>query len=147
MTDLATIIGYILFGISEILPLLPIPTNGMFHSMIIGLQNSLKDPNQDIEMARKLLHRKPELANVVTSISSNTNLQSTVTTLANNPHITQNVDLLCANDNINYIMTLLNNNPQVIKDTQSFIESQIVSNSNSNGNGVTIDIQQPLDNQ
>ena len=50
----AAIIGYVLFAISEIIPLLPIPANGVFHSFIIGLQNSFKNPHVDLELGQQL---------------------------------------------------------------------------------------------
>jgi hypothetical protein len=63
--DTTTIIGYVLFAISEILPLLPIPTNGVFHSLTIGLKNSIKNSNNDIEVAQNVLKQKPDIANIV----------------------------------------------------------------------------------
>ena len=52
--NIATIIGYVLFAISEIIPLLPIPANGVFHSFIIGLQNSFKNHHIDLELGQQL---------------------------------------------------------------------------------------------
>ena len=48
--DITTIIGYSLFAFSEIIPLLPIPANGILHSLAIGITNSFSNtkPNTDI---------------------------------------------------------------------------------------------------
>ena len=53
--NIAAIIGYVLFAISEIIPLLPIPANGVFHSFIIGLQNSFKNPHVDLELGQQIV--------------------------------------------------------------------------------------------
>ena len=68
-TDLIpTIIGYVLFGISEILPLINIPTNGILHSLVLGFGNAFKNPEKDIELAQVLVHTKPTYANIVNTI-------------------------------------------------------------------------------
>jgi len=74
--NIATIIGYVLFAISEIIPLLPIPANGVFHSFIIGLQNSFKNPHVDLELGQQMTglqsqNKSVDLHDVVNYINKN----------------------------------------------------------------------------
>ncbi len=123
--DTATIIGYVLFAISELLPLLPIPTNGVLHSLTIGLKNSIKNSNNDIEVAQNVLKQKPEIANIVNLAVSNPNLKDTVNTLANNQSLLPLINAINSNTNLQNMITLLNANPQVINEVQSFVEQQV----------------------
>ena len=71
----ATIIGFVLFAVSEIAALLPIPASGILDSMIQGFQNSfVKKLQSDIEMDRSLIDKKPELATFINKLTMNKNI-------------------------------------------------------------------------
>ena len=91
--EIGSIIGFTLFVISEIIPLLPIPANGIFHSFVIGLQNSFKPP------------KKPDLELGIDDTKSIQLLQKC-------PN--------CISD-IDYIVNYLNENPSKIKEIKNSI--------------------------
>lgn len=128
--DTSTIIGYVLFAISELLPLLPIPTNGLLHSLTIGLNNSLKNSNSDIEVAQNILHKKPEIANLIHTAVSNPTVKETINTIVNRQDLIPLVNSLNSDANLQKMVTLLNANPQIINEVQSFVEQQVNLNIN-----------------
>lgn len=123
--DTTTIIGYILFAVSEILPLLPVPTNGLLHSLTIGLKNSLKNSNSDIEVAQNVLHKKPDIANIINTTVSNPALKDTINNIINHQELVPLINALNTNTNLQNMVTLLNANPQIINEVQSFVEQQV----------------------
>ena len=81
------IIGYVLFVISEIVAVLPIPANGFLHSFFIGLNNSIKNSNNDIEVAQQLVSTRPNTANLFNKIAINSEFSNTVKKISDNPDI------------------------------------------------------------
>lgn len=128
--DTTTIIGYVLFVVSEVLPLLPIPTNGLLHSLTIGLKNSLKNSNSDIEIAQNILHNKPDIASIINTTVSNPALKDTINNIVNHQELVPLINALNTNTNLQNMIILLNANPQIINEVQSFIEQQINLNIN-----------------
>lgn len=123
--ETSTIIGYILFAISELLPLLPVPTNGLLHSLTIGLKNSLRNSNSDIEVAQNVLRQKPEIANLIHTTVSNPAMKDTINTIVNRQELVPLINALNADANLQKMITLLNANPQLINEVQSFVEQQV----------------------
>lgn len=124
--NIITIVGYVLFAISEVAAILPVPANGMFHSLLIGLKNSIsKIDTNDIEMAQTLISTRPDMANIITTLQGNPKLISTVKTVINNPEIITNVEKLANDKNMQFINTLLSNNPEIINDIKSTIICKI----------------------
>lgn len=118
--DYGTIIGFTLFAISELIPLLPIPANGIFHSFLIGLHNSFKNPIKDIESGKKLMDKIndggtdafiPDLEANSKSISKSLSMPSSQ---------------FCCNcqSELNDVMEYIKQNPNKIKNIKDFIESQ-----------------------
>ena len=132
------IIGYTLFALSEIIAMLPIPANGMFHSLLIGLKNSVSKINStDIEMAQTLISTKPDMANIITTLQGNSKLIDSVKTVINNPEIITNVENIVKDKNLQFINTLLINNPEIINDIKVVIiqkVNDIVNTSQSSPN-------------
>ena len=126
-TSISTIIGFVLFGISELIAVIPIPANGLLHSILIGLQNSLKNPNDDIEMAQRIV-TNPVVAKMVKTIESNPNLSNTVDLLKDNQHIIPHINVLASNQSLQYICTLLTNNPEILDDVKNFITASLSKN-------------------
>lgn len=123
--DPATIIGYCLFGVSEILALLPVPTNGFLQSIFMGCRSSFSNPNTDIEMARTFVNKKPQMANVVQQLATNSHVSDTMKNLVDNPHILPHIDCIASNPQIQYILTLLKQHPEVVGDVVSAVEGKI----------------------
>lgn len=120
------IIGYTLFALSEIIAMLPIPANGMFHSLLIGLKNSVSKINStDIEMAQTLISTKPDMANIITTLQGNSKLIDSVKTVINNPEIITNVENIVKDKNLQFINTLLINNPEIINDIKVVIIQKV----------------------
>lgn len=112
---IASIIGYVLFAVSEILPLINVPTNGVLQSFVLGVGNAFKPPEKDIELADVLIHTKPELANIVNTISTNHVVQSIIKDLLNNPTNINNITAVQTQKEIATVVSVLRNNP-IIKD-------------------------------
>ena len=125
---ITSIIGYILLAISEIIAILPVPANGLLHSLFIGLNNSLKNPNYDIELAQTLINNKPIMANLVTTLEGNPKLINSISILTQNPQILPFISKLSNDESLQYINTLLINNPGVIKNVKQIIINAISSN-------------------
>jgi hypothetical protein len=123
--DFAAIFGFVLFAASEIVAILPIPANGVLHSLVIGLKNSLKRENTDIEMAQTLVNTKPEMANIVTSLKGNDALTHAVNLLIQNPEISNLIPLLSSNIQLQYINTLLINNSDIISNIAKSVINEI----------------------
>jgi len=124
--NITIIIGYTLFALSEIIAVLPIPANGMFHSLLIGLKNSVSKINStDIEMAQTLISTKPDLANIITTLQGNSKLIDSVKTVINNPEIITNVENIVKDKNLQFINTLLINNPEIINDIKVVIIQKV----------------------
>jgi hypothetical protein len=126
---ITSIAGYILLAISEIVAILPVPANGLLHSLFIGLNNSLKNSNYDIELAQTLINNKPTMANLVTALEGNPKLINAISILTQNPQILPFISKLSNDESLQYINTLLINNPGVIKNVKQIITNAISSNS------------------
>jgi hypothetical protein len=126
--DITTIIGYVLFGLSEIIALLPINSNGFFDTVRVGLRNSITDNSKppDVAMAQTLLHSKPEVAKIINDITTNQKLMSTVQRLTSNLHIVQFVNTLIKNPQLQYILGLLKSHPEVINEAKLLIETHLL---------------------
>lgn len=123
--DIAAIFGFVLFAASEIVAILPIPANGILHSIVIGLKNSLKPENSDIEMAHTLVNTKPEMANIVTTLKGNASLTKAVELLVQNPEIANIITDLSSNTQLQYINTLLINNSDIINNIAKSVINEI----------------------
>ena len=114
-TTISAIIGYVLFIISDIMPFLPIPSNGIFHSLLLtlksGIRASFGSLPQDIEMAQSLVKDK-NFADIVNTINTNPQIQSIINNLISNPSLANNLTTVQTNTTINSIVTFLHNNPQ-----------------------------------
>ena len=108
-----TIVGYVLFAISEILPLINIPTNGILQSLVIGVGKAFKNPEKDIEMANMLIKNKPEFVNIVNSISTNPQILQIVNSLISNPFDANNVTIIQNNPDISNVVSMIGNNNQL----------------------------------
>ena len=125
MSDFPTIFGYVLFGISEIVSVLPIPANGIMHSLIIGLKNSLPSHATDIEMANVFVSNTPQMANVVNALKGNSSLTNAVNLLIENPEATNIIPILCKNTELQYTNTLLINNTDIINTIAKSVITEI----------------------
>lgn len=123
---ISLIIGFSFFAISEILPLLPIPANGLLHSLVIGIKNSVStNLNTDVEIAQSLIQTKPEMANIVSTIQGNFKLTDTIKLLNSKPQLIQYVEKLAYDKNLQFINTLLLNNQDSINDLKILIVDHI----------------------
>ena len=127
-TSTIEIIGFILFGLSEIIAVLHIPANGFLHSLSIGLKNSIKNSNQDIEIAQQLVSNKPDIASVFNKIANNTEVSNVIKKLSDRPDVVPFVEILLKQPQLQYILTLLKNNPDIVNDVKQLIETNITQN-------------------
>jgi len=119
------IIGYILFVVSEIVAVLPIPANGLFHSFVIGLNNSIKNSNTDVEVAQQLVSTRPNTANLFNKIAIDSELSNTIQRLSDNHDILPYIEILTHYPQLKYIIALLQNNPDIVNDVKELIETNI----------------------
>lgn len=98
--NIASIIGYILFGLSEILPFINVPTNGFLHTFILGFSNAFKNKEKNIELAQVLVE-KQNFADIINTVSTNPQIKTLIDTLINDPNL------------VNTFNSLLNNNSQL----------------------------------
>lgn len=127
MSDAAMVVGYVLFGISELLALVPVPPNGILNSILIGIRNSFSNPSHDIEMAQTLINSDTNVANVLNTIGTNPVLANAMKVLAEHPSVIPHVSTLSASQDLQYIITLLSNNPEMIDTMKSLIINAIAN--------------------
>lgn len=127
LQDISTIFGFVLFAASELVAILPIPANGILHSLVIGLKNSLKPEkkNIDVEMANTLFNTDKEMTNIVTTLNGNKSLTETVNILVQNPEISNIVNDLSRNTQLQYINTLLINNTDIVNNIAKLVITEI----------------------
>lgn len=131
MTDYTTIIGYALFAFSEIIPLLPIPANGILHSLSIGIKNSFTKPqNQpDVEIAHSLVDTRPQLATIVPMLEGNFRLTDCLRLLNSKPQLIHFVEKIANDKNLQFINSILAANPDIVNDIKRLVVNQISTQS------------------
>jgi hypothetical protein len=144
--DITTFVGYILFFVSEILPLLHIPTNGILHTFVLGISNAFKVRTRDVQLARDVV-KDSNFANVVNTLSNNPTIKKVIDDVLANPQLalalTSNngvsksvllnqVNNLNSNPQLQNIMDYLTKNPQLQNNMASLL---------NNGQGLNV-IQQ-----
>jgi hypothetical protein len=119
--DYTSIVGYVLFVVSELLPLLPIHTNGVFHSVLIGLQKSFKQPDKDIELAQRLINKNPSLTNLINTVSTNQPIQNCVQNILDNVNVVPYVQMLCNSPELQTIFHAASTNPMLLNNIKNLI--------------------------
>jgi hypothetical protein len=85
MDTTTTIVGYVLFAISEVLPFINFPTNGLLHTVMLGFTNAFSNPTKDIELAESLVTKNPNFANIINMISMNPQIKTLVEAVIKDP--------------------------------------------------------------
>jgi hypothetical protein len=110
--NVATIVGYILFSLSEILPFINVPTNGFLHTFILGFSNAFKNKQKDIEMAQNLVE-KQSFADIINTVSTNPQIKTLFDTLINDPSLTNTLHSVVDNKSLYIQLQKLVNNTQL----------------------------------
>jgi hypothetical protein len=116
-----TIIGYVLFAISEILPFFPIHTNGVFQSVVMGFKHSFNQHDGEIQLAQQLITQKPKVANLVNVMSTNKVIHDCVENILDNQHIIPHIEMLCNNPELQLIFHSLNTNPMLLNSVKKLM--------------------------
>lgn len=88
------IVTGVLFVISEILPLLPIHTSGILHTLILGTSNAFKSNEKDVELAIQTIQREPgsDFVNIINALRTSPKLKKIITNMIADPSkVTTNV--------------------------------------------------------
>lgn len=109
----ATIIGYVLFAISEILPLINIKTNGFLHSFVIGLTSAFKSENKEVQLIQSLVTKHPEIAHTLNILNGNKQIQTIVNKLIEDPFKANNVTVLQEDPEIESLVSTLQLNKHI----------------------------------
>jgi hypothetical protein len=109
--NVATIIGFILFSLSEILPFINVPTNGFLHTFILGFSNAFKNKEKDIEMAQNLVENH-NFASIINTVSTNSQIKTLLDTLMSDPSLTNILQKFVNNTQLQSIFNTLINNQQ-----------------------------------
>ena len=120
-SDTATIIGYVLFAVSEILPFLPIHANGFFESLILGLKTGFNNRDADIELAQQLISNKPNVANVVNTMSTNPVIHNCFKNILENQNIIPFIETLCKNPELQTLFHSMNSNPVLLNNVKNIV--------------------------
>jgi len=76
-TEIASIVGYVLFVLSELLPFVSIEGNGFLETVILSFKNGFRKREIDVEIAGKNVKDK-SLARMTNAISTNPQLKRIV---------------------------------------------------------------------
>jgi len=137
-SDITTIIGYVLFAVSEILPFLPIHANGFFETLILGFKNSFNSKDADIELAQQLISKKPNVANVVNTMSTNPVIHNCFKNILENQNIIPFIETLCKNPELQTLFHSMNSNPVLLNNVKNIVltnQTQQLNNTfNTNSN-------------
>jgi hypothetical protein len=87
MEFVTTIVGFGLFLMSELLPLLKIQGNGLIHSLFLGFGNAFTNLPKDLEAAQTAISNNPDFTNIVNFISENPQMKSLVKSLIKDPQL------------------------------------------------------------
>jgi hypothetical protein len=123
----SAIVGFVLFAISEILPFLPLNTNGVLHSFVIGFRDSFRKLDQDIELAQQFV-KNPEIAPMVNSVSTNPVLQKCFQDVLENQHLIPHIHTLCNSPDIQHVFNNINSNPTMLKNVTNLIARNSIVN-------------------
>ena len=121
--NIATIIGYILFALSEILPLINIPTNGFLHTFILGFSNAFQNKQKDIEMAQVLVE-KQNFADIINTISTNPQIKILIEKLITDPQLSNTLHSILDNNPLYLQLQKLSNNTQLQSILNTLISDQ-----------------------
>lgn len=126
-STVSTIVGFVLFAISEILPFFPVKTNGILHSFVIGFRDSFQNLNHDIELAQQFV-KNPDITPMVNAVSTNPVLQKCFQNVLDNQHIIPHIHTLCNNLEIQSIFNNINTNPVMLKNVTNLIARNSIIN-------------------
>ena len=142
MDSLTTIIGYILLVVSEILPLMNIPTNGIIHTFVLGFRDAFMNPTRDVTMAESLIKDEPAFAQMINTISSNPQMKTLVDAVICDPvqaqilhsalgnaNLKNQIDRLCSNNQLQNIMNGLIQNAEFCNSVSNVLKDPTLMNS------------------
>jgi len=118
---IAAIIAFTLFLVSEILPLIDIPTNGILQTFTLGFKQAFAQPEKDIELGSNPivqhiindLKNNPSNINNITAVQTHKEIATVVSILRNNPIIKDMVTNLLSDPSIYNNVNVLLSNPGV----------------------------------
>jgi hypothetical protein len=109
--NIASIIGFGLFILSEVLPFINIKANGIFETLILGVKNAfdhnLLPRSKDIELAQTLVTTQDDFANIVNTINSNPYIKDIIINLIKNPTTANNIKAVQNNPELSHVVTTL----------------------------------------
>lgn len=109
MEPVAGIVGYVLFILSEILPLINIQTNGFLQTLVLGAGKAFKTPeNDNIELVVK-----PEQKKLIKDIEDNSQLKDILSNLSNDKHLSNTFFSIINNKDIQSVLSSLTTNNQL----------------------------------
>ena len=131
-----TMVGYILFGLSEFVALLPIQSNGFFDGAFKMISSFLtKQKNKDIEHGlQELPLRKEDNNNSQRQVNTpnlDPEISNALKVLLNTSQIAPHISSLApvhVTPQMQYINTLLQAHPEIIRNATKAIESILIDN-------------------
>ena len=126
--DIPVLVGYLLFGLSELVGMLPIPANGILHSLAVGFKGAIKKPDEDLELAKVLLKKDPKVTATINKLSSNPKLTEVMTIIESNPEMITYIKSINESGELKYIINEFQNNPVMITQAKQTIEKKFNTN-------------------
>jgi len=109
--NIASIVGFALFLVSELLPFINIQANGIFQTVVVGFQNAFNQNTvphtKDIELAQNLVTTQDNFANIVNTVNSNPYVKDIITNLIKNPSVTKNIQAIQNNPELSHLISTL----------------------------------------
>jgi hypothetical protein len=118
--DAATIIGYVLFIVSELLPFLPLNTNGIFETLVNGFQKSFGNVDADITLAKQLISSH-DLAAIVNTLATNPSLRDCVHNIISNQSLVQQVNTITGHPELQKLLYSINSDQVLLNKVRNLV--------------------------
>lgn len=136
-TSVSSIIGFVLFGLSEVLSLTNLNANGIVHSVLLGVGKSFKQVPGYVNLANDTIKNCPDILNIVNKLSSDPELLEIVkrvtgsisqahltSIIINNPDLVNSLTNTFKSPEIQGIIGNLITNQELVKQVVQFIKTQ-----------------------
>ena len=126
LSSLPTIIGFCLFTLSELLPFLPINTNGIVQTFVNGFKSSFGNLDLDIVIAQKFLNgdKGRQLASLTNIIATNPEINTCIANIISNQAVIPHVNTLVNSSELQTLMYSFKSDNVLMNNVKSLVSTR-----------------------